>query len=66
MRNAQKLNIDLSKLDAIVLSHGDYDHGNGLKYLDTKTDLIVHPDFALTRISKRTGNDNGLNQTRDE
>jgi len=66
IKNAQKLNIDLSKLDAIVLSHGDYDHGNGLKYLDTKTDLILHPDFALTRISKRTGNDNGLNQTRDE
>ena len=66
IQNAQKLNIDLSKLDAIVLSHGDYDHGNGLKYLDTKTDLICHPDFVLTRISKRTGNDNGLNQTRDE
>ena len=60
------LNIDLTKLNAIVLGHGDYDHGNGLKYLDTQTDLICHPDFMLTRISKRTGNDNGLNQTREE
>ncbi len=66
IENARKLNIDLEKLDAIVLSHGDYDHGNGLKYLNTKTKLICHPDFVLTRISKRTGNDNGLNQTRDE
>lgn len=66
IKNAKKLNIDLNKIDAIVLSHGDYDHGNGLKYLNTKTKLICHPDFVLTRISKRTGNDNGLNQTRDE
>lgn len=65
-KNAKKLNIDLTKLNAIVLSHGDYDHGNGLKYLDVKTDLICHPDFMLTRISRRTGNDNGLNQTREE
>lgn len=66
MKNAQKLNIDLSQLDAIVLSHGDFDHGNGLKYLKTKTKLLCHPDFMLTRISKRTGNNNGLNQTREE
>ena len=66
IENARKLNIDVTKLDAIVLSHGDYDHGNGLKYLNVNTDLICHPDFMLTRISKRTGNDNGLNQTKEE
>ncbi len=66
MQNAEKLNETLDNLDAIVLSHGDYDHGNGLKYLNTKTKLICHPDFQLIRISKRTGNDNGLNQTREE
>lgn len=66
IKNAKKLNIDINKLDAIVLSHGDYDHGNGLKYLNNKTDLICHPDFDVTRISKRTGNNNGLNQTREE
>ena len=66
IENAKKLNVDLTKLDAIVLSHGDYDHGNGLKYLDVNTDLICHPDFMLTRTSKRTGNYSGLNQTREE
>ncbi len=66
IRNAEKLNVDLSDIDAIVLSHGDYDHGNGLKYLNVKTDLICHPDFDIVRISKRTGNNNGLNQTREE
>ena len=66
MKNAKKLNIDLDEIDAIVLSHGDYDHGNGLKYFNKKTNLICHPDFMITRISKRTGNNNGLNQTREE
>ena len=66
MRNAKRLNIDLDNLDAIVLSHGDYDHGNGLKYFNKRAKLILHPDYVLTRISKRTGNDNGLNQSREE
>lgn len=66
IKNARKLDIDLNKIDDIILSHGDYDHGNGLKYLSAKAKLICHPDFVLTRISKRTGNNNGLNQTRDE
>lgn len=66
MKNAKKLGLDLNKLDAIVMSHGDYDHGNGFKYLNVKVPLICHPDYAKTRISKRTGNYNGLNQTRDE
>ena len=66
LKNAKKLKIDLNNLDAIILSHGDYDHGNGLKYLNTKTKLICHPDFLKKRISRRTGNNNGLNQSREE
>ena len=66
IKNASKMNIDLDNINYIVLSHGDYDHGNGLKYLDIKVPLICHPDIKLTRISKRTGNNNGLNQTEKE
>lgn len=66
LRNAIKLGINLNEIDAIILSHGDYDHGNGLKYFNVKTDLICHPDFMEYRVSKRTGNFDGLNQTKEE
>lgn len=31
--NAKKLDIDLEDLDGVVISHGHYDHANGLEYL---------------------------------
>lgn len=36
LENAQKLGIDLNKLDAIVLSHGHFDHTDGIVHLIKK------------------------------
>ena len=52
LHNAQQLNIDLKKeVDTIVLSHGHWDHGDGLQYLEGKT-LITHPASFTVRYRK--------------
>ncbi len=49
LENAKKMNIDLSRLDYIIISHGHYDHANGLKELlkatDARPTLIVGSEF---------------------
>ncbi len=65
--NAQRLDIDLTKLDKVVLSHGHLDHTWGLQYLvrllceksmsSVKVKrplLIAHPDIFLSRTFKNT------------
>lgn len=67
LTNAEKLGIPLSQADFAVLSHGDYDHGNGLKFWKgKKIPLYLHPDAFTYRTNKKTGNYAGLNQTEGE
>ncbi|RLD63227.1 MAG: MBL fold metallo-hydrolase [Bacteroidetes bacterium] len=51
IKNAKKANIDLNKIDIVALSHGHYDHGNGLLHLKNKT-LICHPESFIKRYSR--------------
>ncbi len=47
MRNAEILGINLTETDAIVISHGHYDHTGGLEpvlNVATKAKVYIHPD----------------------
>jgi 7,8-dihydropterin-6-yl-methyl-4-(beta-D-ribofuranosyl)aminobenzene 5'-phosphate synthase len=55
IENARALNVDLAKMDAIVISHGHLDHTWGLeKALEAcgPVDLFIHPNAFATRYFK--------------
>jgi 7,8-dihydropterin-6-yl-methyl-4-(beta-D-ribofuranosyl)aminobenzene 5'-phosphate synthase len=54
--NAECLNTELSSVDAIVLSHGHYDHTGGLDEvlrLASRPRLLLHPDALVRRFVRR-------------
>jgi 7,8-dihydropterin-6-yl-methyl-4-(beta-D-ribofuranosyl)aminobenzene 5'-phosphate synthase len=57
LRNSSLLGINLNEVvDFIVLSHGHWDHGNGLKFIGNKQ-LITHPESFKKRYH-RNGTEN--------
>lgn len=63
--NAAKMGIDLNQIDTLVLSHGHWDHGDGLLHLQNKR-LILHPDCFIQRFRKRNNTHVGLSMSREE
>ena len=59
LQNAKKLNIDIDQVDTVVLSHGHWDHGDGLRYISNKK-LICHPDVFQKRYRKNGDENIGL------
>lgn len=54
LANARALGLSLASLDAIVLSHGHYDHGGGLAHLPTGgrfPPVHLHPDALKQRLA---------------
>ena len=57
LQNAKYLNIDFSTVNAILLSHGHYDHVGGLltilPHIPSSTPIIAHPDTFLPKFAYR-------------
>ena len=54
LKNAAKLHVDLTSLNGIILSHGHYDHTDGLKLVlqtQKSTAIYAHPNLFATRYS---------------
>lgn len=65
IQNAKKMGISTDSFNTIVLSHGHYDHGNGLPYLNNKK-LICHPGAFVKRYSGKQRKYAGLVQSQQE
>jgi len=63
--NARSMNISLAEIDLIILSHGHFDHGNGLEYLNGGR-LVCHPGCFVKRYRKKDFSYIGLSRSREE
>jgi 7,8-dihydropterin-6-yl-methyl-4-(beta-D-ribofuranosyl)aminobenzene 5'-phosphate synthase len=65
--NSESLDANLNELDALVLSHGHYDHTGGLAAILPRLGLlnvIAHPNVVGPHRSRRTGQDRDIGTPR--
>lgn len=66
LKNSTLLGYNIQQsIDQIVLSHGHWDHGDGLQYLKNKT-LITHPNSFIKRFRKGAKENIGLALSKTE
>ena len=66
LKNAKLLGIDIeNEVKTVVLSHGHWDHGDGLRYLKNKK-LISHPNSFSKRFRRVDHSPVGLSLTKKE
>lgn len=66
LKNANKLGINIDEdVKTVVLSHGHWDHGNGLAHLSNKK-IITHPAAFSKRYRKSDHSPVGLNIEKDD
>jgi 7,8-dihydropterin-6-yl-methyl-4-(beta-D-ribofuranosyl)aminobenzene 5'-phosphate synthase len=65
MKNAEKMGVNMTNIDVIILSHGHYDHGNGLSYLKGGR-LVCHPGCFVRRYHGKDHKFIGLGNSKDE
>jgi 7,8-dihydropterin-6-yl-methyl-4-(beta-D-ribofuranosyl)aminobenzene 5'-phosphate synthase len=59
LKNATKLNVNINDVNYLVLSHGHWDHGNGLRFIENLP-LITHPNSFIKRYRKHDKSNIGL------
>jgi 7,8-dihydropterin-6-yl-methyl-4-(beta-D-ribofuranosyl)aminobenzene 5'-phosphate synthase len=66
LKNAKLLGIDIeNEVKTIVLSHGHWDHGDGLRFIKNKK-LITHPAAFSKRFGKNDRHPVGLTLSKEE
>jgi len=65
MKNAREMNVDLDNITMIILSHGHFDHGNGLEFL-SGVPLVCHPGCFVKRYRKMDHTYIGLKNSKEE
>jgi 7,8-dihydropterin-6-yl-methyl-4-(beta-D-ribofuranosyl)aminobenzene 5'-phosphate synthase len=65
LRNAEAMKISMTNIDMVILSHGHFDHGNGLGYLSGST-VISHPGCFVKRYRGSDHSFIGLKNSREE
>lgn len=66
LRNAAVLGIRPELADRVILSHGDFDHTSGLRYLPGRPALLLHPACGTYRTSARRGIYGGMDLSEQE